>query len=276
MKNTALILLSGYIPVLLSTILMGISQAVAADFTAMDVMEKVTKRDEGVDRTADMKLILIDQHEQKRIRRLKVFSKKKGNDRLALMFFLHPPDVENTGFLVYDFDDPLKEDSMWLYVSALKKTKPIASHNKSHSFMGSDLNYSDMSSMTLNDYTFEFYKKQKQHRIDGSDTWAIWCIPKSKNIAEQIGYAKKLVFVRQDNFMIPRILSWVYNSDKIKFFDVKQFRKIDNIWVATRMRISVKKGSRLLHKTVVVLDNIRFNQNLDESLFTVRELEKGL
>lgn len=276
MRSSTRISIAGHIAFLLTIMLMATSQSAAADPEALNIMTKVDSRDTGSDRTADMKIILVDKQDNKRIRRLKVFNKKKGDDMLALMFFLHPSDVKNTGFLTHDFEDPAKEDNMWLYVSALKKTKRIAAYNKNRSFMGSDLNYSDMAAMQLDDYEFDFYEKQKQHKIDSSDTWAIWCVPKSEKIARQIGYDKRLVFVRQDNFMIARILAWEHGSQYLKYFDVKHFEKIDNIWVATNMVISVKKGNELLHKTILELNNIRFNQNLNESLFTVRNLEKGL
>jgi hypothetical protein len=37
-----------------------------------------------------------------------------------------------------------------------------------------------------------------------------------------------------------------------------------------------KKGKQLAHKTILKLNNIKFNQDLDDELFTVRRMEKGL
>ena len=60
------------------------------------------------------------------------------------MFFLSPADVKDTGFLTYDYDEEGRDDDQWLYLPALKKTKRIASGDKSGSFMGSDFTYADM------------------------------------------------------------------------------------------------------------------------------------
>ena len=49
-------------------------------------------------------------------------------------------------------DDPDRDDDQWLYLPALRKTKRIASSDKSGSFMGSDFNYSDMTSRNLGEY----------------------------------------------------------------------------------------------------------------------------
>ena len=270
------------IVILISIILAlpGFSNSFADDSEARKIMEKVDQRDEGDNQTADMTMILIDKKGNKRKRQLKVFSKNKkegkNEDKQMLMFFLSPPDVKDTGFLTYDFDDPKKDDNQWLYLPALKKTKRIASSDKSGSFMGSDMNYSDMVKRELEDYDFKFYEKGKQKKVNNVDTWVIWCLPKSKKIAEETGYAKALVFVRQDNFVVTRMLAWEQESKYLKFFDVKKLEKIDGIWVSTYMTITRKKGKTVTHKTHFILENIKFNQNLDDSLFTTRRMEKGL
>ena len=40
------------------------------------------------------------------------------------MFFKHPADVKDTAFLTHDDDDPSKDDDQWLYLPALRITKP--------------------------------------------------------------------------------------------------------------------------------------------------------
>jgi outer membrane lipoprotein-sorting protein len=42
------------------------------------------------------------------------------------------------------------------------------------------------------------------------------------------------------------------------------------------MHVTKKKGKQLAHKTILKLNNIKFNQDLDDELFTVRRMEKGL
>ncbi len=243
---------------------------------ARSIMEKVNDRDDGDNQTADMKMTLIDKSKKQRIRQMKVFRKDKGDDRQMLMFFLHPSDVKDTGFLTYDFDDSDKDDNQWLYLPSLRKTKRIASKDKSGSFMGSDLNYSDMTKLTLNDYEFKFYEKGKQKKVNNIDTWVIWCIPKSKQIAEETGYKKILVFVRQDNFVVTRTLAWEQDNKYLKFFDVKKLEKIEGIYVVTHLSVTRKKGKQFAHKTLLTMDNVRFNQDLDQSIFSIRKMEKGL
>jgi hypothetical protein len=189
------------------------------------------------------------------------------------MFFKHPADVKDTAFLTHDYDNPIKDDDQWLYLPALGKTKRIASSDKSGSFMGSDLNYSDMTDRNLPDYDFT---QKKEMAVNGIDTWLIESIPRSKKVIRETGYKKSLIFVRQDNYVVIRALHWEKDGGYLKYVDVKRLERIDDIWVATEMHVTRKKGKQLAHKTILKLNNIKFNQDLDNELFTVRRMEKGL
>jgi hypothetical protein len=46
--------------------------------------------------------------------------------------------------------------------------------------------------------------------------------------------------------------------------------------VMTEIHMTTKKAKKTLHKTVLKNQNVRFNQDIDEDVFTVRRLEKGL
>jgi hypothetical protein len=40
--------------------------------------------------------------------------------------------------------------------------------------------------------------------------------------------------------------------------------------------MTTKKGKKTLHKTIFEFSDIKYNQNLEESFFSTRTLEKGL
>jgi hypothetical protein len=243
---------------------------------ARRLMEMVDARDNGDNQTADMEMILIDRNGNERIRKIASFSKDKGDDTLRLMFFLHPADVKDTAFLTIDYNDPGRDDDQWLYLPALRKTKRIASSDKSGSFMGSDLNYSDMTDRELEDYDYRFYEKGREQTFDGIKTWAIWSHPRSKAVVEETGYTKALLFVRQDNYFVIRSILWVEGGGDLKYMMVNRLERIDGIWVATEVQVTRKAGKQTVHKTILKMDNVHFNQDLDEAMFSVRRMEKGL
>ena len=250
-----------------------VGNALADDPRAREIMEKVDARDDGDNQTANMEMILIDKHGNQRVRNIATFSKDKGADELRLMFFEHPADVKDTAFLTYDYDDPDKDDDQWLYLPALRKTKRIASSDKSGSFMGSDLNYSDMTDRNLADYDFTL---KKEMEVKGVKTWLIESIPRTKKVIRETGYEKSLIIVRQDNFFVIRAVNWVKDGGYLKYLDVKRLERIDGIWVATETHVTKKRDKKTAHKTILKLNNVRFNQDLDYEMFTIRRMEKGL
>ena len=239
-----------------------------------EIMEKVNARDTGDRSITEMEMILIDKKGNKRVRKLKTFGLEKGKDSLSLMFFLSPADVRNTGFLTFDYDESGKDDDQWLFLPALRKTKRIAAGDKSGSFMGSDLNYSDMTSPDLNLYEYTLMKETK---VKGQKVWQIKSVPKTKAEAEKSGYSKSVVFIRQDNYVMIRGVRWVYKKKRNKYLDVRKLEKIDGIWVSTELHVTTKSGKKTLHKTILKQKNVHFNQDeVNEDLFSIRRLEKGL
>ncbi|MDH4246991.1 MAG: outer membrane lipoprotein-sorting protein [Deltaproteobacteria bacterium] len=247
-----------------------VDTALAQDGRA--IMEKVNAREDGDNQTTRMEMVLIDAKNTQRVRSLQSYRKDKGKDTLSLMFFLAPADVEGTGFLSFDYDEPGKDDDQWLYLPALRKSKRIASGDKSGSFMGSDFNYADMTRPDLDDYTFTV---QKEEEVDGHAAWRIESVPKTGAIAEETGYSKSVAWVRKDNYVLVRAIRWVNKSARMKFMQITKLEQIDGIWVAREMQMATKEGSRTVHTTVLRFNEVKFNQTLTEETFTLRRLEKG-
>jgi len=240
--------------------------------TAEEIAQKVDERDTGDNSTFDMEMILIDKHDNQRRRTMKNFMKKRGEDELKLLFFVTPADVANTAFLTYDYAGD-RDDDQWLYLPALKKTKRIASSDKSGSFMGSDFSYSDMTKRNIDDYKYRLAKEQE---LNGHRVWVMETEPKTKKVMDETGYKKSWMFVRQDNYVVVRALHVLTEGGKTKYMEVKKLEQIDGIWVATEIEMKTTKGKERLHSTILRQSNVKFGQDLSEDFFSIRTLEKGL
>jgi hypothetical protein len=253
--------------------LVGTEPATAELPSGREIMERVDARDDGDLAIQDMNMILIDKNGNRRERTIRSLRKDLGEDTHTILFFLLPADVKDTGFLTYDYDDAEKDDDQWLYLPALKKTKRIASSDKSGSFMGSDFNYSDMTSRELDRYD---YRLMQEAEVDGNKVWQVEAIPNAEEEIEETGYTRSIVFVRQDNDVVVRAVNWVKKGKRLKYLDVKQLELIDGIWVPTEIHMTTKKGKETLHKTILLMSNVRFNQPMEDDQFSVRALEKGI
>ncbi|MDY7036594.1 MAG: outer membrane lipoprotein-sorting protein [Thermodesulfobacteriota bacterium] len=265
-------LICSWVPLLLAFAVL-LTQLPAQALTGLEIMEKVDARDDGDNMKAEQEMTLIDKKGHKRVRKMKAFNKDKGRDTLRLIFFLLPADVKGTGFLTYDYYSGEKEDDQWLYLPELKKTKRIASSDKSSAFMGSDFSYADMTRRVLDEWK---YKLLKEMKVRGKKCWLIEALPKDNIVEDRYGYTRSLVFIRQDIYMPVRAVHWVKDGKKLKYFDMKRIEQIDGIWIGTELDMKTTKNKKTLHRTILKFNKIRFNRDIDENMFTVRQLETGL
>lgn len=245
----------------------------AEDLKARQIMEQVDARDDGNNSVSDMRMVLIDKGGKRRERKIRAFGKDKGQDTLRLMFFIDPADVEDTAFLTYDYYQSEKDDDQWMYLPALRKTKRIATSDKSGSFMGSDFTYSDMTKWELEEYDYTLLKEVK---VRDTEAWLIQAIPRKKEVVDRTGYTKSVLYVRKDDPMVIRAVHWVKKGNRLKYMDAKRLEVIDGIWMATEIEMTTKQGKSTLHKTILTFENVKFNQGLEEDFFTIRTMEKGL
>ncbi|MBB82544.1 MAG: outer membrane lipoprotein-sorting protein [Deltaproteobacteria bacterium] len=256
------------------TLLVLATPALAADDPkAREIMTAVDERDDGDNQTSNMQMVLIDKRGKQRVRELRSFRKDKDPDELSMMFFMSPADVEDTGFLTYDFDEADRDDDQWLYLPALKKTKRIASSDKSGSFMGSDFSYADMTERPLEKYEYQIVKEDAE--IDGHPVWIIQSTPIDDEEIDETGYTKSIQFVRKDNYVVVQAKIWVKKGKRNKYMKVEELEQIDGIWVPTVMTMTTKKGKQTLHKTILRTSDVKFGQDLDFDMFSVRGLETG-
>ena len=138
--------------------------------------------------------------------------------------------------------------------------------------MGSDFNYSDLTTLDLEDYDFKLVKEDE---VRGDAVWVIEAIPRSTRVVDETGYEKSLLLVRQDNHVVIRAVSWVKGGEDLRYLDVTGLELIEGIWVATQMSMTTKRSGETRHATRLKVSNVAFGQDLPDELFTVHRLESG-
>ena len=245
----------------------------AADITALEIMQRVDARDDGDNRTARLAMSLIDSDGNVRERSLKTFMKDRGADTLNLMFFLTPANVRGTGFLTHDYREPERDDDQWLYLPELRKSKRIASADKSQSFMGTDFSYADMTRRVVEEWT---YRLLGEREVRGRKAWLIEATPASDVVEQRYGYARSAILVRQDIDMVVRAIHWLTEGGQLKYLDITGLELIDGIWTATELDMRTVKDKQTLHRTVMRFQDVRYGQSLEVDLFSLRHLERGI
>ncbi len=81
--------------------------------------------------------------------------------------------------------------------------------------------------------------------------------------------------MRKHNYVLTRSKIRVEKGKRNESMELQTLEQIDDIWMPTRIAMTTKNGQKVLHKTVLRISNVMFNQDLELDDFSIRGLETG-
>jgi len=245
------------------------------------IMDAVEARDEGDRSKSRLSMRIIDKDGRERVRAVQSRAMRFGEGRKQIMLFESPEDVRGTGMLSVDYDAGERDDDQWLYLPSLHKSTRISSGEKSSSFMGTDLSFSDMTQADPSHYTYKLLKPSELVEVKGQaekeDCWVIETTPATDKAKEETGYVKSKVWVSKGKLMPVQVMSLVREGKKVKYIQFQDLKQVDGLWVAHTILAYTKKGDALESKTVLQFSDVSFNNSdVTLDLFQQSRLEQGL
>jgi outer membrane lipoprotein-sorting protein len=208
-----------------------------------------------------MKLITVEKNET--VREVKLYRKKFPSGVKSLFVFTSPSNLKGMGFLLEEYREPDRKDSVWLYITASGAMLSIASDIHGQTLFGSDFSYEDSkATMALEGFTYELLRSEM---IDGISCYVVKRVPLREHLKKEIGYSTGIGWIRKDNWMV---LQAQYNDDArkpLKTFYAKDYERINGVWTARTM---IMDNHTYDHRTVLQFRNIRYNTNIPDSIFT--------
>ena len=242
-----------------------------ADPSAREIMDKVALTRKLSGSEAVIKMTIINDKGQTRERKITMATKlfDDGKTEKRIYRFLSPADVEGTGVLVFDYED--QADDVWVFLPALRKTRRIVSSQRSSKFMGSEFSYADLNIPALDDFKYQLMKEED---YGGEKCWVIDLLPKSEEVANGEGYAKKTYWISKEKFTLRRGLYFDLDgkllkelkSDEVKLLDTKNKR-----YRAMHMEMINKQNGR---RSVFTSEKVVFAPDTKDDYFTTRYLER--
>ena len=216
-------------------------------------------------------MTIIDEKGRERVRKIAQVTKlyDNGDTEKKLVRFLSPPEVKGTGLLTFDYKD--KDDDIWLYMPALRKTRRIISSEKAKNFMGSEFSYADMSPPTFDDFEIN---RLGEEDVDGTPCWIIEWIPKNDDIADENGYSKKISYVGKEDYVIRKSVYYDLDGDLWKELSVKEVREVDTTNHKYRPIHMVMNNKQNDRQSILLIEQIQYNPNVKDEYFTTRYLER--
>lgn len=184
----------------------------------------------------------------------------RSNQR-ALIKILAPSKDRDTRYLKIEY-------KLWMYLPKLERILKIPPSMMMQSWMGSDFNNDDLvkESSIVQDY---------EHKIAGEKTLAniVACqIELTPKPHAPVVWGKILYWISKDGLLPLREQFFDERGKLIKELLFSEFKVMDGRKIPTlyTMTSKTKPG----HKTLLIIEKIKYNQDIDERLFSMRNLKR--
>ena len=216
-------------------------------------------------------MTIVDAKGRERVRKIAQVSKlyDSGNTEKKLVRFLSPADVKGTGLLTFNYEN--RDDDIWLYMPALRKTRRIISSEKSKSFMGSEFSYADMTPPNLDDFTF---RKLGEKEVDGTFCWEVEMTPGNADIAEENGFSRRVSCIGKEDYVVRKAVYYDTDNELHKELTVKDVKLIDGENKKYRPTHLVMVNKQNDRQSILNVDSIQLNREVKDEYFTTRYLER--
>lgn len=247
------------------------SLAAQEELTAKQIMDRAFDVTKLAGSEAVSTMTIIDGKGRERVREIAMVTKltDNGNTEKRLLRFLAPPDVKGTGLLVFDYED--KDDDMWLFMPALRKTRRIVSSERAKSFMGSEFSYADMSPPLLDEFTYRILSEKE---MGGTLCWEIEMVPINEDVADENGFSKRIAFIGKQDYVIRGAVYYDLDGELQKELSVLEIKEIDPVNHRYRPLHMVMVNKQNDRKSILKINEIQFNPDVKDEYFTTRYLER--
>jgi outer membrane lipoprotein-sorting protein len=214
---------------------------------------------QGKDGSAKADMTVTDAQGRTRQRQITILKLniQEGGDQKYYVYFHKPNDVKGMSYIVWKHLG--RDDDRWLYLPAMDLVRRIAASDKRSSFAGTTFLYEDISGRSVDLDT---------HELLGEDTgyYTVKNTPKDAGVVEFLYYTVK---IDKNNF-VPIKAEYFDRSGKLyRTIEALEVRDIQGYPTVTRMKATDLNANA---NTVTEFSNIKYNLNLNESIFTERFL----
>ncbi len=229
------------------------------------ILDAVYEQDTSRDTTMKAAFDIFDKDGHKTTKKFMLFRLGAPGDSKTLVRFTDPTEIRGVTLLSYNHKGD--SDRQWLYIPATRRTRSVAARELSEKFAGTDFTYEDVQERVLDNFTYRLLSDTEV--IDGHKTYKVEAKPVD---ASRSQYKYVYYWVAQD---VPVILdAEMYDRDGklVRELHASALKKVSGMWGARHVEMkSVEEKTR----TVLTIDEAKFNQHLDEKLFAPDNLDSA-
>lgn len=245
--------------------------ATAAETDVVRIMEKNASVFKVVGSESTASFVLTNKAGQERLRKTTSSTKLQANgtDNMRVTRFLAPVDVKGTVSLM--IENAAADDSLWVYLPALKKVRRLASSNMKDSFVGTDFSNADVIGYKVTEWSYTLLREES---VDAEPCYVIQAIPKNATVRSNTGYSKRVQWVRKDNLMTVKSELWDEGGEPLKttsYHDIQLVDAAQGKWQAMRLEANNLQTG---HRTSIRIESFKLSHDVSNDVFTPRYLER--
>ena len=247
MKRTLIILLTLFVT------LSGFAQ------DPTEIVRKAYLKMEGESQYALMTMQVV---RPKWTRTVKFKFASKGTD-YALVLIIYPAKEQGQTFLMI-------KNQMWMYNPQVNSLIKLGPSMMSQGWMGSDYSNDEL----LNEGSIV---KDYNHKILGEETienrpcWKIELTPKS---GTNIVWGKQIMWIDKKDYLILKTELYDEDGYLVKTQLASDIKNMHGRVIPTKFTIIPEEEPD--NKTILTIDDIRFNVNIPNSFFTIQNMRRGM
>ncbi len=252
--------------------MLAIPALVGAEMTGRQVLEEQKQRLKVKSERAEEIMLLVDRKDNKEKRLITREALELEPDvTRALLVFQQPADVRGTALLTWG--QPDRADDQWLYLPAQKKMQRIATGSKKSYFMGTDFTYEDMQPEKVDDFGYDIVRDENDPVEGAAQCWVIEAVPANDTKRKESGYSKRVMWVRQDNYVTVKI---EFYDPRGRLLKTQTAHDIEHLGgTVYRARKTLMDNHKEKHKTVMGTKTRQVDVDIDETVFTERHIMSG-
>ena len=224
--------------------------------TADEILDKVDKNMSAENRIVESSMII---HGKRNSRTMTSISYSVG-DKQSFTEYLSPAREKGTKMLKL-------ENQLWIYSPSTDRIIQISGHMLRQSVMGSDLSYEDMmDDRKLTDVYSSVVVGEEE--IEGRKTHVLELTAK----VDDVSYRSRKLWVDATNFVPLKEELFAKSGQLLKQTTLSDVKQIEGRWFPTKMiyKDMLKQGDG----TEFIINEIKFNQNIPEYIFTKAALKQ--
>jgi outer membrane lipoprotein-sorting protein len=234
-------------------------KALAADApSARAIMEGVYSQDSSKDVTLKASFEIFNKLGQSSKKEFTLRRMGAPGDSKTLVVFTAPKEI--AGVTLLSINQRGANEKQYMYIPAQQRVRGVATQERTARFLGTDFTFEDIGERVLDDFNYKLLGDTDV--IDGHKTYKIEATPVD---ASKSQYKYIYFWVDQDAPVV--LFEELYDAQgqKVRVLHATDIRREKGIWGARNTEMAtVPDGT----KTVLRIDEVKFNTKPDENLFT--------